>query len=137
MTYASGKIFSEEMSQTAKTVGGKYIVFAADSKYYQQTMNCILTYDERAAAIKIYGLYGEHVTEGIVIYDALKNIYAITSSYGDGFLEVTVGSYSDTESSDRTLIYKDGVLFVTRNAKGWPVTPAHPPTNSPTTTMIK
>ena len=137
MTYASGKVFSEEMSQTAKTVGGKHIVFTAESKYYQQTMNCLLTYDENAAALKTYGLYGETVTEGTVVYDAAKKIYAITSSYGDGFLEVTVGSYSDKESSDRTLVYKHGVLFVTRNVECRPAKPAHSQTNSSTTNAVR
>jgi len=44
MTYASGKVFREEMTQTARTVDGKYVVFIVQSKFYNQPMNSILTY---------------------------------------------------------------------------------------------
>lgn len=121
MKYASGKVFKEEMLQTSRTVGGKYVVFTCQSKFYQQSISSILTYDEKASAVKVYGLYGEVVTEGTVVYDYEKKIYAITSNYGEDFKEITVGSYSDTESSDRTLVYKAGVLFMTREVKSHPI----------------
>lgn len=121
MKYASGKVFKEEMLQTSRTVGGKYVVFTCQSKFYQQSISSILTYDEKASAVKVYGLYGEVVTEGTVVYDYEKKIYAITSNYGEDFKEIIVGSYSDTESSDRTLVYKAGVLFMTREVKSHPI----------------
>jgi hypothetical protein len=121
LKYESGKTFKEEVPQTAKTVGGEYIVFTGQSQFYHQTMNSILTYDEKASALRVYGLYGEVVTEGTIVYDTDKKIYAMSSSYGDGFKEIMVGSYSDTESSDRTLVYTNGVLIMTRETKCRPV----------------
>ena len=125
MTYASGKVFREEMTQTARTVVGKYIVFTVQSKFYNQRMNAIATYDEKASALKVYGLYGnghggDVVTEGTAVYDYAKKTYTITSTYGD-FKETTTGSYTDTEDSAKTVVYKDGVLAMTREVKTWPV----------------
>jgi hypothetical protein len=126
MSYASGKVFREELTQAARTVGGKYVVFTVQSKFYNQPMNSILAYDEKASALKVYGLYGDGhagdiVTEGTAIYDYAKKTYTITSSYGDGFKETTTGSYTDTEDSAKTVVYKDGVLFMTREDKTRPI----------------
>ena len=126
MTYASGKVFQEEMTQTARTVGGKYVVFTVQSKFYNQPMNSILAYDEKASALKVYGLYGngpggDIVTEGTAVYDFARKTYTITSSYGDGFNETTTGSYTDTEDSAKTVVYKEGVLFMTREVKTRPI----------------
>ena len=126
MTYASGKMFREELTQTARTVGGKYVVFTVQSKFYNQPMNSILAYDEKASALKVYGLYGDGhagdiVMEGTAIYDYAKKTYTITSSYGDGFKETTTGSYTDKEDSAKTVMYKGGVLFMTREVKTRPL----------------
>jgi hypothetical protein len=126
LKYQIGKVFTEEITQTAKTIGGKYIVFTGQSQFYHQPMSSILTFDEKASALKIYGLYGDGhggdiVTEGLIVYDYEKKIYAASAAYGEGFKEITVGSYSKTESSDRTLVYKDGVLSMTREVKTRPV----------------
>jgi len=126
MTYASGKVFQEEMTQTARTEGGKYVVFTVQSKFYNQPMNSILAYDEKASALKMYGLYGngpagDIVMEGTAAYDYAKKTYTITSSYGDGFKETTTGSYTDKEDSAKTVVYKDGVLFMTREVKTRPI----------------
>jgi hypothetical protein len=128
MTYASGTVFQEEMTQTARTVGGKYVVFTVQSKFYNQPMNAILTYDKKSSALKVYGLYddghgGDIVTEGTAVYNYAKKTYIVTSSYGDGFKETTTGSYSDTEDSAKTVVYKDGVLFMTREVKTRPLVP--------------
>jgi hypothetical protein len=125
MTYASGKVFREELTQTARTVGGKFVVFTVQSKFYNQPMNSILAYDEKASALKVYGLYGDNhagdiVTEGTAAYDYTKKTYTSISSYGDGFKETTTGSYTDTEDSAKTVVYKDGVLFMTREVKTRP-----------------
>ena len=125
MTYASGKVFQEEMAQTARTVGGKYVVFTVQSKFYNQQMNSVLAYDEKASVLKVYGLYGDGhggdiVTEGTAVYNYAKKTYTITSSYGDGFKETTTGSYTDTEDSAKTMVFKDGVLFMTREVKTHP-----------------
>ncbi|MGB7749173.1 MAG: hypothetical protein WBN75_18020 [Verrucomicrobiia bacterium] len=125
LKYQTGKVFKEDIKQTAKTIGGKYIVFTGQSQFYHQPMSSILTYDEKASALKVYGLYGDGhgsdvVTVSLIVYDYEKKIYAASSTYADGFKEITVGSYSETESSDRTLVYKDGVLFMTRETKTRP-----------------
>lgn len=122
MKYANGKVVREEMAPTAKMAGGKYVVFSVESPSYHQTMNSILTYDEKASALKIYGLFGDGhgggiVTEGTIVYDYDRKIYAVSSEYGDGFKEITIGSYSDRESADKTEIFKNGVLVMTREVK--------------------
>ena len=126
MTYASGRVFHEEMTLTARTVGGKYVVFTVFSKYYKQFVSSILTYDETAAALKEYGLFGDGhggdiLTEGMPVYDYAKKTYTITSSYGDGFNEITTGSYTEREDSARTEVYKDGVLSMRRDVMTRPV----------------
>jgi len=126
MTYASGKVFPEELTQTARTVRGEYVVFTVQSKFYNQPMNSILAYDKKASALKVYGLYGDGhaddiVTEGTAVYEFARKTYTITSSYGDGFKETTTGSYTDREDSAKTVVYKDGVLFMTRKVKTHPI----------------
>jgi hypothetical protein len=67
---------------------------------------------------------GDIVTEGTVVYDYAKKTYTITSAYGDSFKETTTGSYTDTEDFAKTVVYKDGTLFMTREVKTWPLVPA-------------
>jgi hypothetical protein len=121
MKYENGKMFKEEMPQTAKTIGGKYVVFSTKSTYYHQVMNGILAYDKGTETLKVYGLFGDGrggdvVTEGTVVYDFDHKTFSINSTYGN-FKEITTGSYSEIESSEKTLVYKDEVLFMTREAK--------------------
>ena len=122
LTYTSGKVFKEETPLTAKTIGGRYIVYTIQSKYYQQPMSSILTFDEKAPALKNYGLFGEVATESLIMYDFDKKITASTSTYADDYKEIGLGSYSTSESSDRTLVYKAGVLIMTRESTCHPVT---------------
>lgn len=121
MKYQDGKVFKEECIQTAKTIGGRYIVFSMESQYYKQTMHAIAGYDEKASAVRQWGLFGDTLTQATVIFDPEKKLSASTSRYGDGFEEISVGSSSDAEMSDHTLVYKDGILFMTRDAKTRPV----------------
>ncbi|MEI7809755.1 MAG: hypothetical protein WCJ07_14855 [Verrucomicrobiota bacterium] len=119
MTYASGKVFSEEMTQTARTVGGRYVVFTVQSKFYNQPMNALLVFDEKTAALKTYGLYRDShgddmMTEGTVVYNYAKKTYTITSSFGAGFNETTTGSYTDTEDHANSKVYQSGALFMSR-----------------------
>jgi hypothetical protein len=120
LEYEDGKTFKEEIAGTSKTVGGKYIVNTVLSKFYKQPMDSILTYDEKTSNYKVFAIYGETITEGRIVYDFSKKIYATSSAYGDGFTEQGVGSYTDAGSSDRTLIFKNGVLFCTRETKTTP-----------------
>ena len=120
MTYASGKVYREETPLTAHTVGGKYIVFTVQSKFYHQPMTSLLAFDEKASMLKSYGLYGDShdaniVTEGTVVYNYAKQTYTISSSYGDGFKETTVGSYTDAEDTARTEVYRNGLFFMSHD----------------------
>jgi hypothetical protein len=121
LKYENGKTFNEEVAETAKTVGGNYIVTTISSRFYKQPMESIMTYDEKASSYKVWAVFGETITEGHIVYDLQKKIYAMNSAYGDGFTELDVGSYNDKESYDKTLIFKQGVLFCTRESKSAPV----------------
>jgi len=121
LKYQDGRVFKEECVQTAKTVGGRYIVFSTDSQYYKQPMHAIAGYDEKASAIRQWGLYGDSLTEATMIFDQEGRISASTATYAGGFMEISVGSHSEKEMSDHTLVYKDGVLFMTREVKTWPI----------------
>lgn len=122
LKYESGKTFKEEVSGSARTIGGNYIVATVQSKFYEQPIETITTYDEQASAYKFWALFGETVTEGQIVFDLQKKVFAINSAYGDGFTELGVGSYSDTERSERTCIFKNGVLFATRESRSRPAT---------------
>ena len=118
MTYAAGRVFQEELKGTTRTVGGKYIVSAVQSRFYQQPLHSIVAYDAQASAIKTYGLSGDgrggsRVTEGLVAFDFAKKTYTMTSTY-EGFQETTTGNYADREDRSKTVVYKDGALFLTR-----------------------
>ncbi len=124
LRYQTGRVFSEDAPGSARTVEGKYIIFTMPSQFYHRPMNTILTFDQQASALKVYSLYGDThggdmVIEATVVYDYARKIYATSSSYG-GFKEVTVGSYADSGSSDHTLVFKDGVLFLTREVHSMP-----------------
>lgn len=118
VTYATGQVIAEEMQGSVHTVEGKYIVYSVDSQFYHQTLRSIAAYDAKASAIKVYCLYGDgqggnRVTEGTLISDFAKKTYTITSRYDD-YQESTTGSYTDTEDVSKTLVYKSGGLFLTR-----------------------
>ncbi len=121
MKYQDGRVFRESCTQKAKTIAGKYIVFSMDSHYYKQPMYAIAGYDEKASAVRQWGLFGDILTEATMIFDPEKKVSASTSRYGDGFMEISAGTYSDTEMSDHTVVYKDGALFMIRDAKTRPI----------------
>jgi len=115
LTYVDGRKVVEDIPQTAKTVQGRYVVFSTESKLYKSTMYSVLTYDTQASAFKIWALFGNVITEGLSVVNFDKHIVATTSYYVGGFTELSVGSFSERESSERTFIYKDGKLFGTRD----------------------
>jgi len=123
LTYQTGRVFTEEVPLTAKTIGGKYIVFTAQSELYHQTITSISTFDDHALARKIYGLSGETVIEATLVCDSDRKIFAETSAYGDGLQEITAGSYSDTQTTEKTMVYRNGLLYLTREVKTRPVKP--------------
>ena len=124
MRYQDGKVSKEDCTQTAKTIAGKYIVFSMDSQYYKQTMHAIAGFDEKASAVRQWGLFGDTLTEATMIFDPETKVSASTSRYGDGFMEISAGSCSDREMTDHSVVYKDGVLFMTRDAKTRPIVTA-------------
>jgi len=121
LKYQDGRVFKEVCMQTAKTVGGRYIVFSTDSQLYKQPMHAIAGYDEKASAIRQWGLFGDTLTEATMIFDPERKICASMATYAGGFSEISVGSHSETEMSDHALVYKDGVLFMIRDVKTWPI----------------
>jgi hypothetical protein len=120
LKYATGKTATEEISGTAKTIKGNYVVATVKSELYKQPMDSIVTYDDRAGCYKFWGLYGESVTEGLMVYDYEKKIYTTYSAFGEGFLELGVSSYSNTNNFSHTLVLKNGVLFCTRDVNVMP-----------------
>ena len=122
MKYQDGRVFAEECSVSAKTVQGRYIVFTLNSQYYKQPMHGILSYDEKSQAHRQWALLGTNLTEATLVIDFEKKISAWTGRYEPGFMEISVGTFSDKESSEHALAYKDGVLFLTRDSKTRPIT---------------
>lgn len=137
MNFQDGRVFKEECAQTTRTIGGDYIVFSLDSKFYKQTIHSIVGYDSASSTIRCWGLYGDVLTQSTIVLDPEKKTSASTSRY-EGFEEITVCTISDTEMSEYTTALKDGVLFMTRTAKTRPVavadeTPASPEGSAPST----
>lgn len=120
LQYNNGKSFSEEARQTVKTIEGKYIVTTITSDFYKQPMHSITAYDEKALSYKVWAMYGETIAESQMVLDPQKHISAMNSTYGDGFSEVGVSSYSDTERSSRTLVFRNGILACTRESRTYP-----------------
>jgi len=130
MKYVSGKTFTEKIMQTTRTVDGKYIIYTINSEFYHQTMSSIMIFDKKSSTLKVYGCYsdghgGDVMTESAVIYDYAKKTYTGTSLYGDGFKEITTGSYTSTNDYSSTLVYKNGALFMTREVSATRVSPAN------------
>jgi hypothetical protein len=96
---------------------------ASQSELYHQTITSISTFDDHALARKIYGLSGETVIEATLVCDSDRKIFAETSAYGDGLQEITAGSYSDTQTTEKTMVYRNGLLYLTREVKTRPVKP--------------
>jgi hypothetical protein len=124
LRYQDGRTFNEECDSRAKTVEGRYIVYSLDSQYYKQTMYSITGYDENASTIRDWGLFGDTVTEATVVFDPAHKVSAWTSSYGSGFMEISVKSYSDQEMTAHDLVYTNGILFMTRDVKVRPTSGA-------------
>ena|ERR1043165_2708561 len=121
LKYNDGKEFQETLTATTKTVAGKYIISSVQSKFYQHPIDSIMTYDETARRYKVWGLAEGKVIEGTMIFDLDKKTYATQAAYGDGFTELGLGSFSDTETFSRTFVYKNGALVNTREMKATPV----------------
>jgi hypothetical protein len=115
-----GRVFTEESVATTKTVGGKFIVWSMESQYLKQSLRAVIAYDEKASAIKSWGIAGGALAVGTVVLDPEKRLVASSCAHGE-FLEISVGSYSVTESFSRTSVYKNGVLSLMRDASYRPM----------------
>jgi hypothetical protein len=119
MTYASGQVLQEEMKGGSHTVEGKYVVSAMNSQLYNQKFYYVTMYDAEEAVIKNYALTDNGkgrpmISESRVYPDFTNKTYIAKAVYGD-FIESTTGSYTDTNEICKSLIYKNGVLFLTRD----------------------
>lgn len=121
---ADGRVFKEESVATTKTIGGKYVVFSMDSQFIKEPMRAVVAYDEKASAIKSWGITGGSLAGSTVVLDSEKRITASSGTHGD-FTEISVGTYSDTEAFSRVSVYKNGVLSLTREVTYWPLKAPH------------
>ena len=120
MRYADGRVFKEECDMTKKTVDGEYIVVSIASKAYKQLMHTVVGYDQQAGTIRQWSLYGDRLIVSIEICDEKNKVSASTSTY-DNFVELGVTSYSDKECCFRVEVFKDGVRFLVREGRVFPV----------------
>jgi hypothetical protein len=115
-----GRVFTEESVATTKTIGGKYIVCSMDSQFLKEPQRAVIAYDEKASAIKSWGIADGSLAVSTVVLDPEKKLTASSGTHGE-FMEISVGTYSQTESFSRVLVYKNGVLSLTRDARYWPI----------------
>ncbi len=115
-----GRAFTEESVVTMKTIGGKYIVCSMDSQYVKEPLRAVIAYDEKASAIKSWGITGGSLAVSTVVVYPEKRLTASSGAHGE-FMEISVGTYSDTESFSRLSVYKNGELVLTRDARYWPI----------------
>jgi hypothetical protein len=118
--FPDGRVFIEESVATTKTIGGKYIVCSMDSQFLKEPLCAVIAYDERASAIKSWGITGGSLAVSTVVLYPEKRLTASSGAHGE-FMEISVGTYSQTESFSRLSVYKNGVLSLTRDARYWPI----------------
>ncbi len=115
-----GRVFTEESVATTKTIGRKYIVCSMDSQYLKERLRAVIAYDEKASAIKSWGIADGRLAASTVVLDPEKRLTASSGTHGE-FMEISVGTYSQTESCSQVSVFKNGVLSLTRNARYWPI----------------
>lgn len=109
--YQDGKKIRWECSQTAKTVSGKFIIFAITVANSTTSDYSIIGYDERASTIRHWSISDGALVHGTTILNAKKKVFAETSSSPGGEIGISVAAFSDNELSYRSQIFKNGVLF--------------------------
>ena len=115
-----GRVFTEESMATAKTIGGKYVVCSTQSQFLKQDLRTVIGYDEKASAIKSWGIADGTLAVGTVVVYPEKRLAASSCAHGD-YLEISVLTYSDTEAFSRMSVYKNGVLSLTRDVRLQPM----------------
>jgi hypothetical protein len=111
-----GQVLTEESVATAKTIGGKYVVCSMDSQFNKEPLRAVIGYDEKASAIKSWGIADGSLAVGTIVLDPERRATAFSGTHGD-VMQISVGTYSDTESFSRMLVYKNGVLSLTREVR--------------------
>ena len=121
LTYRDGRVFEEECRATTRTVQGRYVVSALESKLYGKKWHSILGFDEKAEAFKLWSLFGEILTEAILVVDLDTGTTAGSSTYGDDVVEIFTTRFSQEESVSRSQVFQKGVLKLTRVSRETPV----------------
>jgi hypothetical protein len=121
LTYADGKKFKEVIAGSVKTVKGKYVVSTVNSSLYKKPMDSITAYDEKAGCYKYWGMLGETITEGMMVFDTDKKIYATYSAFSPGAWELGVSCYTDTNIWSHSILNTNGVFYCTRDVTVVPV----------------
>ncbi|HZR21848.1 MAG TPA: hypothetical protein VFE51_31485, partial [Verrucomicrobiae bacterium] len=83
-----------------------------DSQYAKEPMRAVIVYDEKASAIKSWGISGGSLAVSTIVLYPGKRLTASSGAHGE-FIEISVGTYSETESFSRVSVYKNGVLSLT------------------------
>jgi len=91
-----------------------------DSQYLKEPLRAVIAYDEKASAIKSWGIAGGSLAVSTIVLDTEKRLTASSGAHGE-YMEISVGTYSETESFSRVSVYKDGVLSLTRDVSYWPM----------------
>jgi WD40 repeat protein len=112
-----GTTVRDILEQSTKKIEGKYIVSTFHSLFQDKLQYGIYTYDEKASIYKFWGLSDEKLTEGITLFDFEKKIFSMRASYGEGIEDLSVGYFSEKEAVTKTQVYKNGVLYFTREIK--------------------
>src|ERR1017187_10674324 len=91
--FPDGRVFIEESVATTKTIGGKYIVCSMDSQFLKEPLCAVIAYDERASAIKSWGITGGSLAVSTIVLYPEKRRTASSGAHGE-FMEISVGTYS-------------------------------------------
>jgi hypothetical protein len=118
--FPDGRIFTNDVIRTAKYVGGKYVIFTVRATPSDEPMDSIVSYDEKASAYKVWGISGNAVSEQTLVFDFEKRIYATSSGSSDGFSALGIGYFNETNDVEHASIFRNGVLFITREARTTP-----------------
>lgn len=122
LNYADGRTILEKTRVTTKTVEGNYIVYSGYSTLYKTSMSSIIGYDEDASSITQWGVFGDVLVKAIIVRDDKNKTSASFSQYGDGYEEIATEHFSEAEITGHAKVFKDGVLFMTREIIARPVT---------------
>jgi len=86
----------------------------------QGSLWAVIGYDEKASAIKSWGIADGSLAVGTIVFDPERRTTAFCGIHGD-VMQISVGTYLDTEAFTRMSVYKNGVLSLTREARLRPI----------------